>query len=261
MRDAADLGRAVRLDRDVDGPPPLGIGAGVGEGVEHASCGASTSHSSMNTYSSANSPPLRPDHRRRITGPRERYRQPEPLGSGLTGRPWPLEPVIPVRIRAPPPRSAAPVWTGEPADRRGERAIDRNRPTVIAGYRSRTPARAGRVRALAAVPGAMPPPLYDSEGERAHGVDHGRRRGHPDALVGAEGAAPDLRSADDRLAGARRARGRRRARLRDRLARPRPLAPPSRRAPRPSSSRSPTEPAARCGRRSTSSATRRPWWS
>ena len=44
------------------------------------------------------------------------------------------------------------------------------------------------------------PPLYDSEGERAHRPDHGRRRGHADALVGAEGAAPDLRAADDRLA-------------------------------------------------------------
>ena len=45
-------------------------------------------------------------------------------------------------------------------------------------------------------------------GERAHRPDHGRGRGHADALLAAEGPAPGLRAADGRLAGARRPRGR-----------------------------------------------------
>ena len=53
LRDRADLGRPVGLDRDVDRLPPLGIGPRVGERLQHRLRGASTSHSSMNTYSEA----------------------------------------------------------------------------------------------------------------------------------------------------------------------------------------------------------------
>ena len=76
--------------------------------------------------------------------------------------------------------------------------------------------------------------------------DHGRGRGHADALLAAQGPAPGLRAADGRLAGARRARGGRRAGRRDRLARPRPRLRACPTAPRPSSSPRPTAPAAPC---------------
>ena len=72
------------------------------------------------------------------------------------------------------------------------------------------------------------PALYDSEGERPDRVDHGRRRGDSDALVGAEDAPSRLRAPNGGLASARRPRGRRGARVRDRLARTRPLVRASR---------------------------------
>jgi hypothetical protein len=47
-RDAADRGLAVGVDIEVDGPPPLGIRAGVSQRIEHRLLRRVDVHSSMN---------------------------------------------------------------------------------------------------------------------------------------------------------------------------------------------------------------------